>query len=152
DPCPGPPCISWVRRRTADTNAYPVIIGLPARSPQASFGFFRDGHGLNLHRLRRLIVCPRGDAAAGLDRLQRRVVGGLADGRVVAVEGGMPAQADEELGAGGVWIARSSHGQDARLMRRGVEFGLDAVAWLAGAGAERTAPLNHEALDDPMKR
>ena len=64
---------------------------------------------------------------------------------------------NEELGAGGIRIHGSCHGEHPFGMLQRVlhavlsKFSLDAVAGAAHAGAFRTAALNHKALDNPME-
>jgi len=67
--------------------------------------------------------------------------------------------ADEKLAAGRVGMGRARHGEDAPPVRLGIEFRLEAPAraarsWLAGRARLRirTPTLDHETLDDAVKR
>src|SRR5207249_1473405 len=86
-------------------------------------------------------------AIAGAD-LEHHVhaVGDLSEDRVSAVEVRGRAEADEKLRAAGV-LAGVGHRQRPRDVLVGVllALALDLVAGAAGAAAEGTAALNHEA-------
>ena len=94
------------------------------------------------------------------DALEHVVAGDeLAEGGVLAVEKLGVAVADEKLAAGRVGVGRARHRDDAAHVGLGVELGLDLVAGAAGAGhaglarlGVGAAALDHEALDDAVKR
>src|SRR5690606_8319796 len=80
----------------------------------------------------------------------------LAENRVLVVEEWSVVEHHEELRAGGVRMAATSHREDALHMLLVAELGLDLVAWITRAPVlflacvfrERIAALDHEALDD----
>jgi hypothetical protein len=63
----------------------------------------------------------------------------------------MPIQANKKLGAGGIGILRSSHRQNAGLMRRRIELRFDLIPRAACARPLRASALDHESFDDSMK-
>jgi len=81
----------------------------------------------------------------------------LSKSRVSAVQMGTGLMHDEELGACGVRMHGSGHGQDARCVSQIVldavlgELSLDGVARSAGSGALGAAALNHEAVDNAVE-
>src|SRR5437879_1600063 len=75
----------------------------------------------------------------------------LAEDRVLPVERCLPREADEELRAGGVGVARPRRAERARVVRQLVELGVERVTRTARAGARRVAALDHEALDHAVE-
>ncbi len=87
-----------------------------------------------------------------VDHVARGLVGDLAEDRVLHVQPRGRPGGDEELRAVGA-RAGVGHGQQVGLVedQLGVRLVLERVAGAAGAGAERAAALDHEAVDDPVE-
>jgi hypothetical protein len=78
-------------------------------------------------------------------------IGCASEGCVLAIEIGVSAEADEELGSAGVRVIGAGHGEHAGHVRSGVEFCFDGVTRATGACAERAATLNHKPIDDSVE-
>src|SRR5215831_11286411 len=69
------------------------------------------------------------------------------------------SMADKELAAGRIRVLGPRHGKHAAVVVAVIKFGSDFITWIARAPAmfgfrilgKRVSPLNHEALDDPVK-
>src|SRR6186713_3290529 len=70
----------------------------------------------------------------------------VAPRRILVVEEGRVAEADEELAVARIWVPGARHRHRAAHMRFLIELSLELLARAAGAGAMRTTGLRHEAV------
>ena len=135
-----------------------TLLGEPANR-QASFasqpspllGIHNDLSAFDRHIVDRAVSGARFNVADAEGVFQALVISGDSERGVLPVEARNAAHADKELRAGRVWIIGPRHREDTRLVQAIVEFLVDLVARSARASSFRTACLDDEARDHPMK-